>query len=301
VTWGNSGKGGDSSAVAAQLQEGVIKIQASEDAFSALKCDGSVITWGSAAAGGDSSSVTDQLQSDVQDIFSSGFAFAALKKDGSVVTWGDSNSGGDPSLALSNLQSGVSRIFSTHKSFAALKNNGSVVTWGLNTSGGDSSLVASNLQEGIMSVFSTHSGFAALKDNGSVIAWGGQGGSVGGKSIQLNSGVASISSPFSPTSNLLFSSNLKSRAMVSGADNALLLVNTKRSFLGSISNRLFALISNLTSLSINLYGSLGQLLDADYAAESSSLAKSQILMQASMAMLAQANASKDGVMILINE
>ena len=66
-------------------------------AFAALKNDGSVVTWGSSADGGDSSSVSDQINSGVVQLFSSNTAFAALKNDGSVVTWGKSEYGGDSS------------------------------------------------------------------------------------------------------------------------------------------------------------------------------------------------------------
>ena len=60
-----------------------------ENAFAALKTDGSVVTWGSSLFGGDSSSVSSSLSSDVSVVYSNFGAFAALKTDGSVVTWGD--------------------------------------------------------------------------------------------------------------------------------------------------------------------------------------------------------------------
>ena len=61
VTWGDVRFGGDSSAVQDQLK-GVRQIQASGEAFAAIREDGSVVTWGDAAAGGDSSAVRDQLK-----------------------------------------------------------------------------------------------------------------------------------------------------------------------------------------------------------------------------------------------
>ena len=77
----------NSSSVASSIDSGVIEISSTDDAFAALKSDGSVVTWGSSAYGGDSSSVSTALGSGVIEIFSTQRAFAALKSE-SVVTWG---------------------------------------------------------------------------------------------------------------------------------------------------------------------------------------------------------------------
>ena len=76
-------------------------------------------------------------------------------------------------------------------------------------------------------------------------------------------------------------------------------VNAQRADLGAVSNRLDSTVSNLTNISTNLEAGRSRIQDADFAAESTSLAKAQILQQASMAMLAQANASKQGVLQLL--
>jgi flagellin len=82
-------------------------------------------------------------------------------------------------------------------------------------------------------------------------------------------------------------------------DNAIKDVNTQRASLGSASNRLDNTVSNLTNMSANLSAGRGRIEDADFAAETTNLAKTQILQQASTAMLAQANASKQGVLSLL--
>jgi flagellin len=82
-------------------------------------------------------------------------------------------------------------------------------------------------------------------------------------------------------------------------DNALQQINDERANLGAISNRLNYAIDNLTNVVINTESAKSRIMDADFAAESTNLAKSQILQQASMAMLAQANASKQGVLSLL--
>ena len=82
-------------------------------------------------------------------------------------------------------------------------------------------------------------------------------------------------------------------------DAALQSLNSQRASLGAISNRLDHNIANNTNAANNVAKSLGRIQDADFAAESTSLAKNQILLQASTAMLAQANASKQNILDLL--
>jgi len=82
-------------------------------------------------------------------------------------------------------------------------------------------------------------------------------------------------------------------------DLAMKTINSQRAELGAVSNRLDSTVSNLTNISSNLQAGRGRIEDADFAAETTSLAKSQILQQASTAMLAQANASKQNVLSLL--
>ena len=89
-------------------------------------------------------------------------------------------------------------------------------------------------------------------------------------------------------------------AAIIAIDADLILVNAERGQLGSKSNRLDHAVANMSNMVTNLGAALGRVQDADFASESSNLAKTQILQQASTAMLAQANASKQGVLALIN-
>ena len=82
-------------------------------------------------------------------------------------------------------------------------------------------------------------------------------------------------------------------------DEAIKTVNTQRSKLGAVSNRLNHSVNNLTNMSANLSSAKGRIEDTDYAIETTNLAKNQILQQASTAMLAQANASKQNVLGLL--
>jgi flagellin len=88
-------------------------------------------------------------------------------------------------------------------------------------------------------------------------------------------------------------------AEIEAVDTAINAVNLERAGIGALSNRLESTISNLTNISVNLEAGRSRIQDADFAAESTNMAKSQILQQASTAMLAQANASKQGVLQLL--
>jgi flagellin len=90
-----------------------------------------------------------------------------------------------------------------------------------------------------------------------------------------------------------------SRAAIGKVDTAIKNVNIQRSELGAVSNRLNHTVNNLTNISSNLSAARGGIEDADFALETTNLAKNQILQQASTAMLAQANASKQNVLSLL--
>ena len=82
-------------------------------------------------------------------------------------------------------------------------------------------------------------------------------------------------------------------------DNALQQVSDERAKLGSLQNRLSHTVSNLTNIVTNTEASRSRIVDTDYAAETSSLAKAQIIQQAATAMLAQANQSAQSVLSLL--
>ena len=82
-------------------------------------------------------------------------------------------------------------------------------------------------------------------------------------------------------------------------DGAIDMVNTQRADLGAISNRLDKTVNNLTNIVENTSASKSHIKDANFAAETSKLTKAQILNQAATSMLAQANASKQTVLALL--
>ena len=82
-------------------------------------------------------------------------------------------------------------------------------------------------------------------------------------------------------------------------DGALERISMQRANMGSVSNRLDYTMSNLSSTRVSMEASQSRIEDADFAVETSNLTKAQILSQAATAMLAQANASKQSVLSLL--
>ncbi|MBK1693907.1 flagellin [Chromatium weissei] len=86
---------------------------------------------------------------------------------------------------------------------------------------------------------------------------------------------------------------------ITAIDNALEQVNNTKSDLGAVNNRLDFTISNLAGIKQNSEASRSRIQDADFAAETANLSRSQVLQQASSAMLAQANSAPQQVMSLL--
>jgi flagellin len=82
-------------------------------------------------------------------------------------------------------------------------------------------------------------------------------------------------------------------------DSAMDKINATRATMGAVMNRLDHVINNLTNVSMNLSASRSGIEDADYAASSTELAKTQIMQQAATAVLAQANTSQQTVLKLL--
>ena len=89
------------------------------------------------------------------------------------------------------------------------------------------------------------------------------------------------------------------RSALATIDNAISTVSTRRGELGAFSNRLSSTIANLDNIAVNIAAARGRIQDTDFAAETSNLARNQIMQQAATAMLAQANASKGTILTLI--
>ena len=100
--------------------------------------------------------------------------------------------------------------------------------------------------------------------------------------------------------------NVVDISTVSGANNAISLIDgalsqvaTIRGSMGALQNRFQSVVSSLTASSENLTAARSRIQDADFAAETATLTRNQILQQAGIAMLAQANALPNQVLTLL--
>jgi len=77
--------------------------------------------------------------------------------------------------------------------------------------------------------------------------------------------------------------------MINAIDSALAAINSERSQYGAMQNRFEAIISNLQVAAENQSAARSRIMDADFAAETAALTRAQIMQQAGIAMLSQAN------------
>lgn len=139
-----------------------------------------------------------------------------------------------------------------------------------------------------------------------------QGGGTSGQSINIQVGSGSSDQLAIKISDLASGSKLadvidfsgtgaalKSTANLDKFTDAISETTTTRSTLGAVQSRLESTITNLNTTVTNLTEARSRIEDADYSTETTSLAKEQILSQASTAMLAQANQSQQGVLSLL--
>jgi flagellin len=100
-------------------------------------------------------------------------------------------------------------------------------------------------------------------------------------------------------SKIDITSQAGAQVAITALDAALKSVSLNQAKLGAFQNRLDQVVSNLTTMNQNMSASRSRVQDADYATETTNLAKSQIISQAATAMLAQANQSSQSVLALL--
>jgi flagellin len=88
-------------------------------------------------------------------------------------------------------------------------------------------------------------------------------------------------------------------AAIAALDTAITAMNTQRATFGAAINRLEYASDNLSNVSQNTAASRSRVLDADYASETTELARTQIIQQAATAMLSQANQQAQSVLALL--
>ncbi|MDG1703990.1 MAG: flagellin, partial [Pseudomonadales bacterium] len=141
--------------------------------------------------------------------------------------------------------------------------------------GNDSTLVTGTLR------MTSSTGFTVAQTNGSSDTWFADGTQT---AALLSVGVVDISTQIGASYS------------IATIDGALERVSGMRGSLGTLSNRLDYSVSNLMKVTEYTIGARSRIEDADFAAETSRLAKAQVLQQAGASMLSQANASTEIVL-----
>ncbi|MDA9331786.1 flagellin [bacterium] len=108
-----------------------------------------------------------------------------------------------------------------------------------------------------------------------------------------------LSGALSTVSTIDITTIAGANSSIKALDGAIEMITSRRADLGAVSNRLDHTIANLSTNRVNMEASQSRIEDADFAVETSNLTKAQILSQAATAMLAQANASKQSVLSLL--
>ena len=237
---------------------------------SATLSDTAAITGATTAAAGTSTASTMALSMDATDNVtfqvSDGKTNAVVRLTSFSIT--------DNAAMLAEIQS-------------ALTNSGSDITAA--TSGSDKAIILTNATGGKIDL-------TKFTSDGSGVLTASPGSEQGVGKILDDTGTSASQSSVAAID---IKSSVGATTAVATIDRALEQINAQRAQLGAISNRLDHTISNLGNVVINTEASQSRIQDADFAKVTGDLTKSQIMSQAATAMLAQANASKQGVLSLL--
>ncbi|TAK63013.1 flagellin [Methylobacter sp.] len=117
--------------------------------------------------------------------------------------------------------------------------------------------------------------------------------------LAVTSGLSQVINMAASAGNIGSVTSTRVRSVMSAIDGAIAKVDKFRSTLGAVQNRFTTTIANLQSSIENQSAARSRILDADFAQETASLSRSQILQQAGTAMLAQANQTGQSVLSLL--
>ena len=123
---------------------------------------------------------------------------------------------------------------------------------------------------------------------------------VDSRSTTLNIGKAAAQGT-AGTSEIDLANATNASAALATLDTALNTIAAARASLGASQNRLTVTVDNISSTVVNLTEARSRIEDVDFSGETTTLAKAQILSQASTAMIAQANQAQQGVLSLIRQ
>ena len=122
---------------------------------------------------------------------------------------------------------------------------------------------------------------------------------IGNDKLSIQMSAISASAGALKITTLSVSTNTAALSAISSIDAAINTVNTARAELGATQNRLESALSEASTYSENLSASYSQIMDLDYASESATMTRYQIMQQAGVAALGQAKAIPQSVLSLL--
>eukprot|EP01040_Poterioochromonas_malhamensis_P002640 gene2640-2806_t len=165
---------------------GTVAIYATEHAFTGITAVGGMFAFGLAAYGGELPAEYEAyLSSGVKGVAATAGAFAVWKVDGSVFAWGNAIVGGGMSSLKNSNLQNVQEVFANRGAFAALRTDGRVVSWGSCAYGG-----CAPMYSNVVHVFATKTVFIGQKSNGKYMTWGNR--LFGGNSTAVSSKLRSL-------------------------------------------------------------------------------------------------------------
>ncbi|NQD38050.1 flagellin [Permianibacter sp. IMCC34836] len=142
-------------------------------------------------------------------------------------------------------------------------------------------------------------GSDSMRAIGTVVLNGATPYTVATSATTITGTAGSATSTLQAVTNVDISTTIGAQQALNTLDNALSFVDSSRAALGAVQNRLQSTIANLGSAIENLSASRSRIRDTDFAAETANLTKNQVLQQAGLAILSQANASPQSVLTLL--
>jgi flagellin len=118
-------------------------------------------------------------------------------------------------------------------------------------------------------------------------------------SVEANTSIHDAAVSFSNVATVDVGTQTGSNTALDVIDGALRAISDSRADIGAIQNRLNSTIANLSNISENVSAARSRVQDADFAAETANLTRAQILQQAGVAMLSQANSQPQMVLSLL--
>ena len=138
-----------------------------------------------------------------------------------------------------------------------------------------------------------------MGNTGFILSTAQGGAASAGHAGELNTAINALSSSLDTGTDSEATTQTLMTTVVTKTNDYIALLNTQRGKLGAYQNQLESSVNNVSDLSVNLSAARSRVQDTDYAQETASLTKGQILQQAATAMLAQANQMPNVILSLL--